>query len=60
MLRIAYPGEAVPFVGGLLGEANAPGGSLSPEFDNQLGAMHGTIIKIWRSLIVESLLIGDW
>jgi cytochrome c oxidase subunit 1 len=42
--QLAYPGEAVPFVGGLLGEANAPGGSLSPEFYNQLGAMHGTIM----------------
>ena len=42
--QLAYPGEVVPFVGGLLGEANAPGGSLSPEFYNQLGAMHGTIM----------------
>jgi len=42
--QLAYPGEVVPLVGGLLGEANAPGGSLSPEFYNQLGAMHGTIM----------------
>jgi len=42
--QLAYPGEVVPFVGALLGETNAPGGSLSPEFYNQLGAMHGTIM----------------
>jgi cytochrome c oxidase subunit 1 len=42
--QLAYPGEVMPLVGGLLGEANAPGGSLSPEFHNQLGAMHGTIM----------------
>src|SRR5690606_33084761 len=29
---------------GLLGEQNAPGGVLNPEFYNQLGAMHGTIM----------------
>jgi hypothetical protein len=34
--QLAYPGEVVPF-GGLLGESNAPGGSLSPEFYNQAG-----------------------
>src|SRR5215470_14988078 len=42
--QLAYPGDVVPFVGRLLGETNAPGGSLSPEFYNQLGAMHGTIM----------------
>src|SRR5688572_8382262 len=40
----AHPGEAVPLVGALLGAANAPGGAISPEFYNQLGAMHGTIM----------------
>ena len=34
----------MPLVGGLLGEANAPGGIILPEFYNQLGAMHGTIM----------------
>jgi cytochrome c oxidase subunit 1 len=42
--QLAYPGEPVPYVGGLLGEANAPGGVILPEFYNQLGAMHGTIM----------------
>jgi len=42
--QLASPGEPIPFVGGLLGEQNAPGGILLPEFYNQLGAMHGTIM----------------
>ena len=42
--QLAYPGQPVPFVGELLGTANAPGGILLPEFYNQLGAMHGTIM----------------
>jgi hypothetical protein len=40
----AYSGQPLPFLGGLLGEVNAPGGVISPEFYNQLGAMHGTIM----------------
>ena len=42
--QLAYPGQPVPFIGGLLGEVNAPGGIILPEFYNQLGAMHGTIM----------------
>ncbi len=40
----AFPAQPIPFVGPWLGEANAPGGVLLPEFYNQLGAMHGTIM----------------
>jgi len=40
----AYSGQPIPVFGGWLGEANAPGGVISPEFYNQLGAMHGTIM----------------
>jgi cytochrome c oxidase subunit 1 len=40
----AYSGQPLPFIGGWLGETNAPGGVISPEFYNQLGAMHGTIM----------------
>ena len=40
----AYAGEPLPFIGGLFGEANTPGGVVAPEFYNQLGAMHGTIM----------------
>jgi cytochrome c oxidase subunit 1 len=42
--QLAYPFEPVPVLGSLLGGQNAPGGIISPEFYNQLGAMHGTIM----------------
>ncbi len=40
----AYPSQPLPLIGAWLGAANAPGGILLPEFYNQLGAMHGTIM----------------
>ena len=40
----AFPAQPIPLVGGWLGQDNAPGGVLLPEFYNQLGAMHGTIM----------------
>ena len=42
--QIAYPGAPIPLIGGLLGDERAPGGIMLPEFYNQLGAMHGTIM----------------
>ena len=42
--QLAYPGQALPFLGGLFGELNMPEGAMVPEFYNQLGAMHGTIM----------------
>ncbi len=42
--QLAYPGAPIPLIGGLLGAAQAPGGIMLPEFYNQLGAMHGTIM----------------
>ena len=42
--QLAYPGQAIPFIGGLLGETNAPNGVITADFYNQLGAMHGTIM----------------
>ncbi|MFQ5568836.1 MAG: cbb3-type cytochrome c oxidase subunit I [Rhodothermales bacterium] len=42
--QLAYPGESLPFIGALLGEDRMPGGAMSAEFYNQLGAMHGTIM----------------
>ena len=42
--QIARPYEAIPWIGQFLGDANAPGGIMLPEFYNQLGAMHGTIM----------------
>ena len=52
--QLAYPGQPVPIVGRWLGELNAPGGMMLPEFYNQLVAMHyGTIMMFiavvtWR------------
>jgi cytochrome c oxidase subunit 1 len=42
--QLAYPGQPVPVLGKLLGETAMPGGVMAPEFYNQLGAMHGTIM----------------
>ncbi|MQA30012.1 MAG: cytochrome C oxidase subunit I [Luteitalea sp.] len=42
--QLAYPGSPIPLIGNWLGSANAPGGIMLPEFYNQLGAMHGTIM----------------
>lgn len=42
--QLAYPGAALPLIGKIFGEANMPGGIMVPEFYNQLGAMHGTIM----------------
>ena len=42
--QMAYPGHPIPVIGEWFGAANAPGGILLPEFYNQLGAMHGTIM----------------
>ncbi len=42
--QLAFPGEALPIIGKLFGEANMPDGVMDPQFYNQLGAMHGTIM----------------
>src|SRR5919108_2735860 len=42
--NLAYPGAALPLIGQLFGEARMPGGTMLPEFYNELGAMHGTIM----------------
>jgi cytochrome c oxidase subunit 1 len=42
--QLAFPGAPIPVIGRFLGQANAPGGIMLPEFYNQLGAMHGTIM----------------
>jgi len=53
--QLGYPGEPIPGVGKFLGENNAPGGIMLPEFYNQLGAMHGTIMVF---LGVVPILVG--
>jgi cytochrome c oxidase subunit 1 len=42
--QLAYPGRPIPLIGTWLGQDKAPGGIMLPEFYNQLGAMHGTIM----------------
>src|SRR6187549_4092566 len=42
--QLAYPMQPIPLIGGLLGSQNVAQGIMLPEFYNQLGAMHGTIM----------------
>ena len=42
--QLAYPAQPLPGIGNLFGDTNMPGGIMLPEFYNQLGAMHGTIM----------------
>ncbi|HXO22275.1 MAG TPA: cbb3-type cytochrome c oxidase subunit I [Thermoanaerobaculia bacterium] len=42
--QLAYPGQPIPFIGRFLSQGAAAGGIMLPEFYNQLGAMHGTIM----------------
>jgi cytochrome c oxidase subunit 1 len=42
--QLAYPGEPLPVLGFLFGDERMPDGVMLPEFYNQLGAMHGTIM----------------
>jgi cytochrome c oxidase subunit 1 len=53
--QLAYPGKAIPLIGTLLGEGNTIQGIMLPEFYNQLGAMHGTIMVF---LGVVPLVVG--
>jgi cytochrome c oxidase subunit 1 len=55
--QLAWPGAPVPLIGGLLGEANAIEGRIVPEFYNQLGAMHGTIMVF---LAIVPLAVGGF
>jgi cytochrome c oxidase subunit 1 len=42
--QLAFPGQPIPLIGNLFGELRAPGGIMGPDFYNELGAMHGTIM----------------
>ncbi len=42
--QLAYPGQPLPLIGWLFSDDTMPGGVMLPEFYNQLGAMHGTIM----------------
>ena len=42
--QLAYPGQPMPLIGGCSAIPALPGGVMLPDFYNQLGAMHGTIM----------------
>ncbi len=42
--QLAFPGQPIPLIGRFFADSMAPGGVMLPEFYNQLGAMHGTIM----------------
>ncbi len=42
--QLAYPAQPLPGIGEWFGMERMPGGIMLPEFYNQLGAMHGTIM----------------
>ncbi|MDP3920579.1 MAG: cbb3-type cytochrome c oxidase subunit I [Candidatus Omnitrophota bacterium] len=42
--QLAFPAKPMPWIGGFFGDALMPGGIMLPEFYNQLGTMHGTIM----------------
>jgi cytochrome c oxidase subunit 1 len=53
--QLAHYGVQAHWLTALVGETNAPDGIMQPEFYNQLGAMHGTIMVF---LAVVPLLVG--
>jgi len=54
--QLAWPGKPFhPLIAKFLGAANAPGGIMLPEFYNQLGAMHGTVMVF---LAIVPLAVG--
>jgi len=56
-LQLAYPKSTFPFLEALFGSVNVPQGIMAPEFYNQLGAMHGTIMIF---LGVVPLMVGGF
>jgi cytochrome c oxidase subunit 1 len=42
--QLAYPEKSLPLIGHWFSQAAMPGGVMLPEFYNQLGAMHGTMM----------------
>ena len=54
--QLAYPDQPIPVLGGVLGEERVTeDGAMLPEFYNQLGAMHGTIMVF---LAIVPLVVG--
>jgi len=55
--QFAYPLQPMPFIGTWFGETFMPGGVMTPDFFNSLGAMHGTIMVF---LGVVPLVVGGF
>jgi len=54
--QLAWPGQPFPtLLAKIMGSTNAPGGVMLPEFYNQLGAMHGTVMVF---LAIVPLAVG--
>jgi cytochrome c oxidase subunit 1 len=54
--QLAWPGQPFPtWIAKFVGNSNMPGGVMVPEFYNQLGAMHGTVMVF---LAIVPLAVG--
>lgn len=58
--QLAYPEQVIPWIGKFLGENRAPGGIMSPEFYNELGAMHGTIMVFLGVVPLQVAAFGNY
>ena len=55
--QLGFPGQSIPFIGGLFSETTAPGGIILPEFYNSLVTMHGTFMIFFA---IMPLMLGVW
>jgi cytochrome c oxidase subunit I len=62
--QLAYPGQALPVIGNLLGHVfgpnTMPDGKMTSEFYNSLGAMHGTIMIFMGIVPVAFAAFGNF
>ncbi len=62
--QLAFPGKAIPILGDILGNVfgakSMPGGMMTPDFYNSLGAMHGTIMIFLGIVPVAFAAFGNY
>jgi cytochrome c oxidase subunit 1 len=59
--QLAWPGQPLPaWLVPMLGEANAPGGIMLPEFYNQLVAMHGSVMVFLAVVPLAASAFGNY
>ncbi|MDD5730122.1 MAG: cbb3-type cytochrome c oxidase subunit I [Candidatus Omnitrophica bacterium] len=58
--QLAYPGQALPFLGKLFGPDRMPAGVMLPEFYYQLVSMHGTIMIFLAVVPLSVSAIGNY